>query len=603
MKELVSFSESRWIILAVLVLAPAIAFGQVNLTFTVDMEREYNLDGFNPAEDTVDVRGSFNDWGDSLIIMDRVNDSFIYTQTVEFSDEEIGDTIQFKFHAADWEGGPNRTYTLTGDENQNVPVATFNVPYSVFVHFRLDMEEEINETNFDPAVDTLVVRGDFPRLIDPELAEWGGTDFKLTPWDHDDYDHLYGISIQFPDAAVDSTIEFKFVIVPDDGDDIWESDPNHQYVIDNNEHQDLAVIPFDGQYGDPVTATVTFRVDMRAQIAGGIFNPDADDKVYVNGGFNNWTEVDEMFEDFELDGRYEVSVDIEWVPGQEIEYKYRMIAGDGRSMPNDGWEGRENRIIDFTGEDISLEYRFFDDITLDDILSRDVDITFRIDMNNATDVDDTTQIEFETLWIAGSTPPLFWIWDHMDDDRDHLELLDDNGDGIYEVTITIPEGQSRRIEYKYAIDLHGETLPSKPYAFGYQESDFAENRVIEIPPGTFSLIVDDPTWGEWDRDWEDIITNVDQIDSNVPYVFSLDQNYPNPFNPATTIQYSIPKAEKVVLTIYNVLGQQVATLVNEVQNPGTYQATFDAAHLASGVYIYRIQAGDFVESKRMMLIK
>ncbi len=91
--------------------------------------------------------------------------------------------------------------------------------------------------------------------------------------------------------------------------------------------------------------------------------------------------------------------------------------------------------------------------------------------------------------------------------------------------------------------------------------------------------------------------------NEVPYGFSLTQNYPNPFNPTTNIQYSIPTQENVVLKIYNMLGQEVATLVNEVQSPGAYHITFDASHLASGLYIYRIQAGEMTKAKRMMFIK
>lgn len=98
-----------------------------------------------------------------------------------------------------------------------------------------------------------------------------------------------------------------------------------------------------------------------------------------------------------------------------------------------------------------------------------------------------------------------------------------------------------------------------------------------------------------------IITSVPP--KNIVEGFALHQNYPNPFNPATTIQYQIPQTDKVVLKIYNILGQEVQTLVNEVQFPGAYQATFDASHLASGVYFYRLTAGDYVEVKKMMFIK
>jgi hypothetical protein len=89
----------------------------------------------------------------------------------------------------------------------------------------------------------------------------------------------------------------------------------------------------------------------------------------------------------------------------------------------------------------------------------------------------------------------------------------------------------------------------------------------------------------------------------VPLTYALYQNYPNPFNPVTTIKYSIPNSERVVLKVYNILGQEVATLVNEEQRAGVYELKFDASNLASGVYFYKLQAGKFIDVKKMMLVK
>jgi len=88
-----------------------------------------------------------------------------------------------------------------------------------------------------------------------------------------------------------------------------------------------------------------------------------------------------------------------------------------------------------------------------------------------------------------------------------------------------------------------------------------------------------------------------------PDEYYLSQNYPNPFNPSTTIFYSIPRAGNVVLKIYNILGQEAATLVNQFQPAGIYKATFDATSLTSGVYFYSIRAENFVQVKKMILVK
>lgn len=96
---------------------------------------------------------------------------------------------------------------------------------------------------------------------------------------------------------------------------------------------------------------------------------------------------------------------------------------------------------------------------------------------------------------------------------------------------------------------------------------------------------------------------VDVEESLLPTEFALSNNYPNPFNPTTTIKYDLPKESQVTLKIYDILGREVATLVNGKQNAGFYQVRFDASRLASGVYVYRIMAGDFVQTKKMMLMK
>jgi endo-1,4-beta-xylanase len=98
-------------------------------------------------------------------------------------------------------------------------------------------------------------------------------------------------------------------------------------------------------------------------------------------------------------------------------------------------------------------------------------------------------------------------------------------------------------------------------------------------------------------------TGVEKTVSTVPTSFKLDQNFPNPFNPSTKIRYSIPKASRVTLKIYDILGREVQTLVNEQQAPGQYTVTFNAQNLASGVYFYRISAGNFSEVKKLMLLK
>ena len=86
-------------------------------------------------------------------------------------------------------------------------------------------------------------------------------------------------------------------------------------------------------------------------------------------------------------------------------------------------------------------------------------------------------------------------------------------------------------------------------------------------------------------------------------VYDLKQNYPNPFNPSTTIIYQIPQSSFVTLNIYDVLGNEIETLINEEKQTSTYEITWNAENLPSGVYFYQLKAGDFVETKKMVLMK
>jgi hypothetical protein len=99
------------------------------------------------------------------------------------------------------------------------------------------------------------------------------------------------------------------------------------------------------------------------------------------------------------------------------------------------------------------------------------------------------------------------------------------------------------------------------------------------------------------------VVGVENKNNEIPNVFSLSQNYPNPFNPTTSINFAVPKPTVVKLTVFDILGKEVATLVNEFLQPGNYNFGFDASSLSSGMYFYKMEAGEFTDTKKMMLIK
>ncbi len=98
-------------------------------------------------------------------------------------------------------------------------------------------------------------------------------------------------------------------------------------------------------------------------------------------------------------------------------------------------------------------------------------------------------------------------------------------------------------------------------------------------------------------------TGIKPQPSGVPAEFALEQNYPNPFNPTTEIEFSLPSTAQVRLTLYNLLGQEVATLAIGEMKAGNHAVTFDASRLASGVYLYKLTAGNYVSTKKMVLMK
>lgn len=106
-----------------------------------------------------------------------------------------------------------------------------------------------------------------------------------------------------------------------------------------------------------------------------------------------------------------------------------------------------------------------------------------------------------------------------------------------------------------------------------------------------------------DFDGTSALSKVIEVNVGQPQEFNLSQNYPNPFNPSTTISYSVPVKGQVSLELYDVIGNKISTLVNEIKNPGSYNFNLNAGGLASGVYFYKLTAGDFISTKKLVLLK
>jgi hypothetical protein len=182
--------------------------------------------------------------------------------------------------------------------------------------------------------------------------------------------------------------------------------------------------------------------------------------------------------------------------------------------------------------------------------------------------------------------------------------LENPGGHTLLVSATVTNGQNAQVNSIVLMNdgLHGDGA----------QGDSTWGAFIKTPAGngTYNITIrtDDQTSGTH-RTLPNVVlfnvslTGVTALPGILPQQFSLDQNYPNPFNPATTIRYSLPHNSQVLLAVYNTLGQKVATLDQGQKEAGSCEVTFDGSTLASGVYFYRLQAGSFVQSKRLLLLK
>ena len=190
------------------------------------------------------------------------------------------------------------------------------------------------------------------------------------------------------------------------------------------------------------------------------------------------------------------------------------------------------------------------------------------------------------------------------------------------LTATVVNQNSVRLDWTTATETNNygfEVQKSAGNQNSYQtiSNSFIAGHGTTIEPHSYSFVDNTASPGQWyyrlkqidfdgtvhfsDGVQVDVVTGV--TEKPLPKVFALDQNYPNPFNPSTKIEYAVPKSSHVLLEVYNVIGQKVATLVDEAKSAGYYSTSFDASRFASGLYFYSMKAGEVSFLKKMMLVK
>ena len=466
-----------------------------------------------------------------------------------------------------------------------------NISFAQTMEFRCDMSVEITDGNFDAATDSLKVNGDFNG--------WGsGTQYFLSD---DDTDQIY--SVVLDNVAADSTFTFKFVI-RSGGTDSWESVANRTYTTTGTDDV------FETVYNTVPTLgeiTVMYECNMEYERVSGRFNP-ATDTLELRGVDHGWGPG-LMMEPSTL------NPDIYTYETTQGILEDTTLAGYKFWFNHEGsgvWEGGSDRIYRITADDLANGFatvsRTFNDATLETITNFPLTVLFTVNMTNATHNGITGNPfgTISTVHVAGAVPPLAWPdggWPDTDIDL-LIELVDDGtngdvtaGDMIFSREVLFPQYSPLTIQYKFGANW-GDT--NNNGGGNDNESGVAADHFLHVlPSDTYVTVVN--TFSVMGDCWS---TGLEESsDSDLPESYTLQQNYPNPFNPSTTIKFSLPEEGMVSLTVYNTLGQEVAKLVNKQLSVGSYEYSFDASNLSSGVYIYSIRANNFVQTRKMLLLK
>ena len=217
-------------------------------------------------------------------------------------------------------------------------------------------------------------------------------------------------------------------------------------------------------------------------------------------------------------------------------------------------------------------------VTATDIPGLSVKDTFNVTIMPLNDPPEFNGLPDTVSFASNETDTLFF-WEYVEDPETSDSLL------AYEFT---PDYDSLNVHYESSSGFL--TLSAQDGYYGLTK--------------LFISVTDDSGAVASDSLLVEIFqsTGIENSDEQIPLSFKLYQNYPNPFNPTTTIEFSLPTSEFVSLKIYNILGEEMATLVSERLPAGKYKHNWDASGLASGVYLYRIQAGDYADTKKMVLL-
>ena len=481
------------------------------------------------------------------------------------------------------------------------------------VTFQVDMGVQAFKGNFNVGTDNVVVRGDF-QMAAGDTANWQGGMFQLADADGDT---IYTGTFNIPASFAGTNYEFKYVIAPD----TWESVASNRTFTLTAPSVTNPVVWFsnDSEYIVPieVTNTLNFTADISDILGigvGGAFDP-LQDSILVEG--LTWDNFGKdlvgnrrMINNSLNAGIYTTTLTVtsgSAAPngvGDSTKWKFR--AYPETRFANTGWETGADRWHYYVADGSVVDlptivpniYPLFGPTTVD------VPMEFNVNMTNAVNRWNGLPInpaELQFVGVKGAASFLgswggnWTVADTVGGAASTLKVLTNVGGNIWRYNYTVPAGtNSGAYEYKYAAMYPGADTINGGSTPLDNEGGFGQNHLFILSDQPSGITLND-NFGQFGA--------VEQISDLVPMAYELGQNYPNPFNPSTTIRFSIPEAGLVTLKVYNLLGEEVATLLNSEQTSGVYEASFDASKLSSGIYFYTLDAKNFTSTKKMVLLK
>lgn len=485
------------------------------------------------------------------------------------------------------------------------------------VTFQVDMGVQAFEGTFDPVNGKVVIRGDFQSEAGDPGGDWQGDFFEMSDLDGDT---IYTKTVTFPLSEAGKTFEYKYVIQPGNN---WESTPNRTFTI-TLPNQTLQKVWFnnDQEYtviAAEVTNTIEFTADINSILGvgiGGAFDANQDSLLVMGLDWDNFGKNvvgnRRMFNTDPFNsGIYTTTLTVTSASaapngvGDSTKWKFKAYP-DGR-FSNTGWETGADRWHYYVadGSTVTLPVIVPRIFPLFGPISNDVPITFNVDMTGAKNRYNGEDIPLDQLEFVGMRGGADFLgnwssggnWAPSDTLTGLMKVLHKVSGNLWSITVTATSGTNAgNYEYKFAAMYPGATDVNGGSSPLDNEGGFGINHsfVLSDKPSGFVL---NNIFGVFTP------VGVEKVDGLIPAEYELSQNYPNPFNPSTTIRYSIPEAGYVTVKVFNLLGQEVATLVNTQQATGAYEVNFDASQLSSGIYFYSIEVNNFTATKKMILMK